>query len=56
VLAGSPMETAAQVSSENMPVPLAVVSGICWRTSQCSMILPSSLRRKMSTPAEFQVL
>jgi hypothetical protein len=50
------METEAQVSWENMSFPLAVVFGICWRTFQCSMISPSSLRRKMSTPAEFQVL
>ena len=45
-----------QLSWLNMSLPLAVVSGTCWRTSQCSMILPSSLRRKMSMPAIFQVL
>jgi hypothetical protein len=47
---------ASQVSWENMSLPLAVVSGTCWRTSQCSMILPSSLNLQMSTPAMLNVL
>ena len=45
-----------QLSWLNMSLPLAVVSGTCWSTSQCSIILPSSLNRQMSTPAMFKVL
>jgi hypothetical protein len=40
----------------NMSLPLAVTSGTGWMTSQCSMIFPSSLKRKMSTAAAFQPL
>ena len=39
------LECLTYVSWENMSFPLAVVSGSCCRTSQCSMILPSSLTR-----------
>jgi len=46
----------SQLSWLNMSLPFAVMSGIGWRTSQCSTILPSSLNRKMSTTAVFQVL
>jgi hypothetical protein len=46
----------SQLSRLNMSLPFAVVSGIGWRTSQCSTILPSSLSRKMSTAAVFQAL
>jgi hypothetical protein len=31
--------------------PLTVVSGTCWETPQCSIILPSALKRRMSTTA-----
>jgi hypothetical protein len=45
-----------QESWENRSLRLAVASGIAWRTSQCSMALPSSLNVQMSTPAMLKVL
>ena len=36
---------------QNIPLSWAEVSGMTWRTSQCSTILPSSSKRKMSMPA-----
>ena len=46
----------SQDSCANMSLPLAVVLGIGWSTSQCSIIFPSSLKRQMSTPAMLNVL
>jgi hypothetical protein len=47
---------ATQLSWANMSFPLAVVSGTVWRTSQCSIILPSSSKRQMSIAAMLNVL
>jgi hypothetical protein len=53
---GSSDASCDQLSWLNMSLPLAVFSGRGCRTSQCSMICPSSLKRKMSTPAVFELL
>jgi hypothetical protein len=40
------------MTRQNIPFGFAASSGTIWSTSQCSTILPSSVSRKMSMPAQ----
>jgi hypothetical protein len=41
-----------RMTRQNIPFGFAASSGTIWSTSQCSTILPSSVTRKISMPAQ----